>query len=336
MGLFDSGEAKTGPLDWQRQPIRDIFKRSTMATDRLAKAGPPKVGMFAGMTDPTRNGINQLTDFANGVGGELAGGIANSAKSNTAAGANFGNNAADLYGRYGQGGAAGAIQGMTAGFMNDPILQAQIDAATGDVARAFGEEDVGRANAASADGMARSTRAGVEAAIDKRGAKDRAGAIAAGMRSDAYGRAQGLAADAYSTDANLALATNDQIGGAARLGAGLAGDAVSVNNGVAGANLQAGGLMQQEEQRKIDEARGLHRERNGGYQLDLQRDLYGIIGGQSWGQQQSGGDGGMFGKLAGTGLALAPGILGGIYGGPAGMMAGFGMSNTGGMPSTWS
>lgn len=334
MGMFDTGEAKTGPLDWQRKPIRDVFARSKMATDNLSKVGPPKVGMFASMTDPTRNGINQLTDFANGSIGELGGSIANSAKANTAAGAGFGGNAADIYSRYGQGGAAGAIQGMTSGFMNDPLLQQQIDAATGDVARAFGEGDVLRANDAAASGMARSTRAGVEAAIGKRGAMDRAAQIAAGMRSDAYGRAQGLAADAYSTDANLALAANDQLGGAARLGAGLAGDAISVAQGAAGANLQAGQLLQQEEQRKIDEARGLHRERNGGYQLDLQKELYGIVGSNSWGAQKSGGDGGMFSRVLGTGLTLAGAGMGAYFNGPRGMRQGFGM-NGGDLPTTW-
>lgn len=322
MGLFGGAE-KAGPPEWIRKPTREVLGRTEDLISHMTKVGAPNVGMYAGMTNPTRTGVNQLTDFSNGAMGGVAGSIANSSKAATAAGSGYGGAATGLWGQYGNGGASGAIQANTAGFMNDPLLQQQIDAATGDVARAFGEGDVLRANEAAGSGMARSTRAGVEAAIGKRGAMDRAGQMAAGMRSDAYARAQQLSADAYSTDANLAFQAAGGLSEAARLGSGLAGDAIRTAGGNAGLNLQAGDILQQEQQRKLDETRGMWREQSGGYQLDLMKEWMGLINGSgagaNYGQAGAGGGGS---KVAGAAGGALSGAAAGAPLGPWGMAGG--------------
>lgn len=336
MGLFDES-TKSKPLQWQQQPIRDVFKRSQMATDRLSKAGVYRGDYYAGLNDNQNNGINQLTNWSNGMGGQLAGSIANGATANAAAGANYGNNAGSLFSQYSAPGAATqGILGSYNSFMDDPGLQNSIDAATRDVSRAFGEDTLLRNSSNAADGMASSTRAGVEQALARRDAQDRAGDIAAQMRSDARNQALNMASDSYFGGANLALGANSQVGNAAQVGSNMATDAQNLAQSNANMNLQAGGLQQQDSQSKIDQARQKWYDSNGGYQLGLQKDLYGIVGSNSWGSQQEGGDGGLSSALIGAGMTLGPAAVGAAFGGPAGMMAGFGMQNAGSfLPSSW-
>lgn len=340
MGFLGGGEAKTGPLDWQREPIRDIFKRSTMATDRQIKAGPYQGERYAGLNDTQRNGINRLTDMANGFGGELAGSVANASKGNLAAGANFGTNAQGFMGQYGApGSAADGIVSNVGKFMADPALQGSIDAANRDTVRAFQEGGVMRDHSASAGGMGGSTRAGVEEAIAKRSAMDRVADTSASMRSDAYQRALGTSSDAYFGGADLALQGNQQVGDAGRLGAGMAGDAMQIGGAAADMNLRAGGMLQADQQAQNEIEMQKYGERNGGFARDQLGQLYNtIIGTQSWGTKSGGGDGGVFERALGGGLAIGGAVMGMGSGTVGGQMAsgfmGGGSASNAAMPSS--
>ena len=84
----------------------------------------------------------------------------------------------------------GAVERLT----DNPVLNAQIDAALRDVQRNLGESTLPNIGLQFSRGVggAGSSRRGVAEAIAARGARDRAADVAAGLRGDAYARALGI------------------------------------------------------------------------------------------------------------------------------------------------
>jgi hypothetical protein len=279
--------------------------------------------MYSGFNGNLKNGINQLTNFSNGVGSQLAPNMANLAKQNMAQGANFGGQANSIYQNYGNAGAsANAINQLTRGFYDAQGVNGQIEASLRDARRGFGEDTVLRDSSAASLGMSGSSRAGVEQAIAQRSAQDRAADVSSGIRGQAMSSAQQMAQGVWNNSGQMALAGNQQVGNAGQMGAGFGQQAINAAQSNANLNIQGGTVLQQQQQRYIDNQRGLWDQNNGGYQLGVQGRLAGILGNN--GGYNGGANGGSE-SLLGTGLTLAGTAVGaylGSYGGPAGTVAG--------------
>ena len=196
---------------------------------------------------------------------------------------------------------AAMISGMTGQFMDDPTLQAQIDAASRDVVRNLEEQTLpGIDVAASLSGNLGSSRAGAAQAIARRAAADRVADIAGGIRGDAYQQALGLAGDQLTSgyqqglqglgaagDLGLAL-SNSQLAGTGSLGQlanlaqssgafGLTGQSDLLRQlGLAGELERSGSqadIANQYEQFRRNDVRA----------NDLLSRYYGIVGGNNWG-----------------------------------------------------
>lgn len=152
-----------------------------------------------------------------GVGGALGtagafAGMGQQGSAYTGSGFNPGMSA-QLAGMGAQTGAAvnqGFNQANLGNYINNEILQGQIDAASRDITRNLQENQlVGNASMAAGAGGSGSSRRAVMDAIATRGAADRAGDISAAMRGQAYGQALGVEADragqnaAFQQQANL-------------------------------------------------------------------------------------------------------------------------------------
>ena len=137
--------------------------------------------------------------------------------------------------------------------INNDVLGDQIQAATRDVERRFSEVDapMSRLNQALSGGTG-STRGAIGDALLQRGAEDRAGDIAAGMRGQAFGQALGLGGQRAAQNPALELqgmATQGAMGGnLARLG--LTGSQLGQNIGLQNIGLlnQGGGMNRAYEQ----------------------------------------------------------------------------------------
>lgn len=98
-------------------------------------------------------------------------------------------------------------------FANDPVVQAQIDAAASDVTRNFSETTMPGLNAAaSAGGNMNSARAGAAEAVARRGAEDRIAATAATIRGNAFNQGVGASLTGNEQNNSLALGANAQAG----------------------------------------------------------------------------------------------------------------------------
>lgn len=129
-------------------------------------------------------------------------------------------------------------------YINNDVLQGQIDASTRDVGRVLNEQTLtGIQSAAAGTGNSGSSRAGIMAGVAVRGAQDRAGDIAAGMRGQAYNNALNLEAQRASQNAGFNQQTNLANAGAfnqmygAGLNTGLGAFNTGIQNQQFGANL---------------------------------------------------------------------------------------------------
>jgi hypothetical protein len=114
-----------------------------------------------------------------------------------------------------------ALAASAGSLINNGVLSGQIDASLRDIQRSLGEDILPGLNLqASLGGNINSSRAGSAEAIARRGAQDRAGDIAAGLRGNAYATGLGIA--------------NQQIGQQ------IAGGTALGNSGIAAANMGVG------------------------------------------------------------------------------------------------
>lgn len=119
---------------------------------------------------------------------------------------------AQLAGMGAQTGAAvnqGFNQANLGNYINNEILQGQIDAASRDITRNLQENQLtGNASMAAGAGGSGSSRRAVMDAISTRGAADRVGDISAAMRGQAYGQALGIEASRASENAGFQQEAN--------------------------------------------------------------------------------------------------------------------------------
>mgnify|MGYP000511708887 CR=1 FL=1 len=135
----------------------------------------------------------------------------------------------------------------------------------------------------------------------------------------------------YFNNSNLLLDANDAVGKSIGVGQMAATGAQTYNQTNANNLFGAGAAVQADQQGDIQGQ--IDKQQYPWQQLN---NYMGIVGGQNYGSSttQSGGGPGALQGIIGTGMALAPAIVGGTFGGPAGFMAGMGASGQG-MPNNW-
>lgn len=139
-----------------------------------------------------RRGPMGAAGFAMGTGNRFASGTAGMEAANMSAATNQGFDQANL-----------------GNYINNDVLQGQINAATRDIGRNLNENQLtGNAAMAAGSGNSGSSRRAVMDAIAMRGAADRSADVAAQMRGQAYGQALGIEAGRASQNAGFQQAAN--------------------------------------------------------------------------------------------------------------------------------
>lgn len=211
-------------------------------------------------------GLGQQYGFSQGTGNDifrqqLMQSLANTGGFNTA-----GNAAATMAGGnvYGTPMNRGIDMQTAAQASYNPYLDGQIDAASRDVVRNLGENQLtGNAAMAAATGNSGSSRRAVMDAIAMRGAGDRVADISSNMRGQAYNTGLGIAAQQGLSNQSTALGTNslnaNLMGQGANLAynigqAGQAGMGQAYQTGVNNAQLaqDTGGQLRQYQQQLLD------------------------------------------------------------------------------------
>ena len=230
-------------LNSQGMPVEGVAGINGMLGNALGTAYGVGSNMVAGGANASQ-GTNMALNYAGGaMGGNAQGG------NNTAMGA--GQGMANLTGMMGAANNGGFNAANAGQYMNNSVLNGQIDAASRDVVRNLQENQLtGIASNAAGTGNSGSSRAGVMAGIAARGAGDRIGDISASMRGQAYNTGLGIEANRASQNAGFQQQANQANQGAynnmLQFGAGMGQNAYNTNqqNQQFGANL-AGQLGQQ-------------------------------------------------------------------------------------------
>ena len=213
-------------VDPNQQPYLDEVRGG--ASD-LYQSGMPQQ-QLAGLNQNIQTGINNqaalggqqfgagqavMNQGQNLMGGsDAAMGYADNAMGGTAA---AGMGTALTGGQLAAGNTANANAAVNMGFnqnnlnnyINNDLLNSQIDAATRDVGRVLNEQTLtGIGSAAAGTGNSGSSRAGMMEGIAIRGAQDRAGDISAGLRGQAYNNALNIESQRAAQNAGFNQQTN--------------------------------------------------------------------------------------------------------------------------------
>ena len=245
--------------------INPMLGRTLNRAGRLGNmqmgAGAQLMGNAAGQTVGTGMALN----YAGGaMDGDAQQGI------NTAL--NTGQNMAGLAGMSLAANNRGFNQSNLSNYINNDLLDAQIQGATRDIFRNLNENQMtGVASQAAGTGNSGSSRAGVMAGIAQRGAADRAADVSASMRGQAYNTALGMEANRASQNASMQQQSN------------------LANQGAYNASLQSGANLGA-----------------GQYNTNLQNQQFGASMAQNIGQQGVS-NMGVGQNMANTGLGVAQG-----------------------------
>jgi hypothetical protein len=188
-------------LNSQGMPVEGVAGINGMLGNALGTAYGVGSSMVAGGANASQ-GTGMALNYAGGaMGGNAQNGI------NTAMGA--GQGMANLTGMMGAANNGGFNAANAGQYMNNSLLNSQIDAASRDVMRNFQENDLtGIASNAAGTGNSGSSRAGVMAGIAARGAGDRIGDISASMRGQAYNTGLGIEANRAAQNAGFQQQAN--------------------------------------------------------------------------------------------------------------------------------
>ncbi len=308
MGLFGGEEAPevtNDPWSGVDGQLKDMNRASGKAVKK-ALANQYTGGIYAG-PNATQTGANlALGQFGNGAAGDLAAGSVNAAGQMSGAGVNYGANADQIFDQYG-GSATQGILNRTGQYMNDPVMNAQIEAMRANAGRDLAEGLAPMQSGFAANGNTNSSRAGVAEGIVRRGANDAATAAEADMRQAQYNQALQASQNDYFQGGGLALAANDQVGDAFNTGMDAADRAITTGQRPINMMAGAGGQQQQWAQTQLDADKAKW-DQGTNQTFDVLDRANSIYGPQSGYGVQSGGapaGNGMFGQLAGAATLAA-------------------------------
>lgn len=246
----------TTPWGPQQPYLLGGFQDAANAYNSLKNTPYYQGSLYAGLTPLQKQSIQGTKSFATGAGAQAASNMLGA--SNTALGGAQGQmGAADALMDFNpQNGTAQNISDASA-YADNPYMSQMIDAASRDVVRNLNEDVLpGIDRAAAVTGNTNSSRAGVAEGIALRGAQDRVGDIAAGLRGDSYSQGLGLAEQGRQANMNAQLNAMTNAGNmyGNAFGQGLQGTAAGLtaqyNN--LDALSKAGALQQQNKQGRIN------------------------------------------------------------------------------------
>ena len=188
---LDDIRGQAQQLNAQGMPVEGVAGINGMLGGALNTGYGVGANMVAGGANASQ-GTGMALNYAGGaMGGNAQGGI------NTAMGA--GQGMANMAGMMGAANNRGFNANNAGQYMNNSVLNNQIDASSRDVVRNLQENQLtGIASNAAGTGNSGSSRAGVMAGIAARGAGDRIGDISASMRGQAYNTGLGIEANRAS------------------------------------------------------------------------------------------------------------------------------------------
>lgn len=198
---LDDIRGQAQQLNAQGMPVEGVAGINGMLGGALNTGYGVGANMVAGGANASQ-GTGMALNYAGGaMGGNAQGGI------NTAMGA--GQGMASLTGMMGAANNGGFNANNAGQYMNNSVLNNQIDASSRDVVRNLQENQLtGIASNAAGTGNSGSSRAGVAAGIAARGAGDRIGDISASMRGQAYNTGLGIEANRASQNAGFQQQAN--------------------------------------------------------------------------------------------------------------------------------
>lgn len=314
-------------------PVQGADPRMAVQGGPQMSAGTPQAQAQGGM--PPQTAASSPPPAVSGPSMSAGGStpqemLQNAAFSNAGAGASFGNNANDVYNRYG-GDATGGIMSRIGAYQSDPNLEASIGAAKSDIFRDMRENGMTSIDSdAAMNGNTNSSRTGIAEGVLQRGALEQASKIDAGMRENAYTRSMDAAQQDYFGSARTALEANNQVGQSFQMGQqGMMG-ALGFGNSMYQAQMGMGDVQQRNSQAQLDANRAQYDYLHGGFQNGAMNQYLGQVGGQQWGTTNSKPNPG--GGLSGiAGGALAGAGTGFTAGGPWGALIGGGLGALGGL-----
>jgi hypothetical protein len=236
--------------------IKPGLQQATSQGMQLANeffANPAFSGQRVAGLNPFQTGsANTLGGFADRFTPAAQGSAAALGFSNLGAGANFGNNAQNIFSQF-SGDPTQQIINNAGQFANNPYISGLIDASSRDVTRNLFENQLPGINlAATGAGGLNSTRAGVESAIAQRGAADRLADMSSQIRSQFFGQGLGMAQNQYNQNLQNMLQSNQGLMQAGQFGLDALGNAQNLAQTGFGQGQLAGGLFQGQEQAQLD------------------------------------------------------------------------------------
>ncbi|MDQ2066748.1 hypothetical protein Q9295_10195 [Xinfangfangia sp. CPCC 101601] len=230
--LIEGFDAASGALSSGLQQLGDLG-------DLTANLTPDQLALISQIQNHGTGTAGSVSSAAIGAGTQALGGMSQ-----------YLGNLQNLYGKAGAN-PTQSILDNAAAFGNDPNLQAQIDAAIGDVNKGFQREVAGINSGAVGTGNMNSTRTGALEALALDDAMDRSASISANMRGDAYqaglDRAMGIEQNTFDRMAGI----NSELGNSALTGYNLASGGVSMGAQGLSDALNAAGIIQGQDQAEI-------------------------------------------------------------------------------------
>ena len=273
------------PWSGQQPYLKDAFKEAQGVFDaNKLKNNPGYTGDFVAGARPEQTASFQSAlDFTNGQGKAANGlGLGVSAGS---AGAGLAGTTGAMGGLFDYAGsdATGSTIANAGRYMNNDLINGQIDAALRDPTRQLTEETLPGVNShAAATGNTNSSRTGVAEGVARRGYEDRAADTAAAIRADAY--KTGIGASQADTASQLSA-----LGAAGGLGQGMLSSGLQgIESGIGNQGKMvdqatlAGSMLQAGDQSAIDnELAKYNYEANKDW--DNLKNYWGIVGDKDWG-----------------------------------------------------
>lgn len=258
MGLF-SNTSKTKTSEWLEVPSWLEGVPEDIAQQVMANLNDPALSpeeQIAPLNDWQMSGLTGLAEYGDGRGGQIA-------DQQYQAGTDtlgYGQQNLDYFTNTGPAQNEGIDMDQISQYIDNDILQGQIDAATRDGYRHLteGELPIARLSMAASGGTGGSKGDIGQALLESR-YYDRAADVGGAMRGDAYSQALGIGADQASQNAQLqnqyTLASGTVGLGATKLGSDMLSTAYNTDLNNQENKLRAGGVLQDQEQAVLDRIR---------------------------------------------------------------------------------
>lgn len=318
----------TEPWSVQKPYLETGFSEAQNALDNALAMGPYQGDLYARMNDTQRQGLAMGTDWASNGGASLQDLYFGNAMDMANTGAQGMTSVAQGLQNWSPTGGVGQNIENAGMYAANPYIDGAIDAASRDVTRNLTESVLPGINrAAVSSGNVNSSRTGVAEGIALRGAQDRIGDIAAGMRMNAYDRGLGMSEAARIADNQQRLNAQTAAGGLygnvyqGGMSAGQAAQGQAMSN--ANAFVTAGNAYQQNDQNILNEAYQKY-DMQQNQPFDALQRYWNIVGSNNWGQNSTStsttkgsSGGGVGGAIQGAlgGFTSFAGLGGGFGGG---------------------